>query len=91
MTNPKLVQYIETWELRGNGTEKNPYRRIRTIWTTDGEWVAEGRDPGAGQTMVEAVTANTMQFATTPLIPDAELRGRNKGEVPPPAPDKESA
>lgn len=47
MIHPRLIQVIEAWELRGNGTEGNPYRRIHTFYTTEGQWLGEGNDPTA--------------------------------------------
>ncbi len=37
-----VIQVIETdLELRGDGTERNPYRRIRQYWALDGNLIAE--------------------------------------------------
>lgn len=40
----KIVEFIYTEELIGNGTQKDPYRRIRQLWTKDGRLVAQ-EDP----------------------------------------------
>lgn len=42
---PRVIQVIETEELRGNGTTSNPFRRIRTYWTMEGDQLGEARDP----------------------------------------------
>jgi len=47
--NPRVVEVIQTWEKRGTGTPDSPHRFILTIWTKDGEWLAEERDQYAGE------------------------------------------
>ena len=37
----KLIEVIESYELRGTGIEKNPIRTIRVYYTKDGEVLAE--------------------------------------------------
>lgn len=37
----KLIQVIETDDLRGNGTEGKPYRRVKQFFSTEGELLAE--------------------------------------------------
>ena len=32
----KIIEVIEVWTLEGNGTQDNPYKRIRTILDKDG-------------------------------------------------------
>ncbi len=40
----KLVEVIETDELRGIGTVENPIRRVQQFWSRDGELLME-KDP----------------------------------------------
>ena len=45
MKTPRVEEVIITEnELRGDGTENNPYRRVLQVWTKDGELIAEN-DP----------------------------------------------
>lgn len=42
MRNPRVQQVIITeQELRGNGTEADPFRRVLQVFTLDGELIAE--------------------------------------------------
>jgi len=42
MFDAKVIQVIETTlDIRGHGTEKDPYRRITQYWTLDGTLLAE--------------------------------------------------
>lgn len=41
---PHTETVIITYELRGKGVEGDPYRRILTVWTLDGERIAEAKD-----------------------------------------------
>ncbi len=36
-----IIEFIETDEVKGNGTEGEPWRRVRQLWTKDGVKVAE--------------------------------------------------
>ncbi|MFW6172415.1 MAG: carboxypeptidase [Elusimicrobiota bacterium] len=40
----KIVEFIETYENRGLGTEDSIYRKVYQLWTKDGELVFE-EDP----------------------------------------------
>lgn len=39
--NPHAEQVIITFELHGKGIADGPYRRILTVWSLDGEKLAE--------------------------------------------------
>lgn len=40
----RVMQVIETWSMRGNGTDKDPCRIVRQYWDFDGKMLAE-HDP----------------------------------------------
>jgi hypothetical protein len=42
---PHVIEVIEVGELRGDGTEQDPFRVFMTYWTKNGEKLAEGPDP----------------------------------------------
>lgn len=42
---PHTETVIITHELRGKGETDDPFRRILTVWTLDGEKLAEADDP----------------------------------------------
>lgn len=42
---PRVIQVIETDEPRGKGVDGDVFRRVRTYWTLEGEWLGETRDP----------------------------------------------
>jgi hypothetical protein len=42
---PHVEEVIITHELRGSGMPDDHYRRILTVWTLDGEKLAEAADP----------------------------------------------
>lgn len=46
-SGPHIEQVIVTQELRGKGEHGDPYRRILTVWSLEGEWLAEATDPQA--------------------------------------------
>jgi hypothetical protein len=37
----KVIEVIYTEELRGNGTDKNPFRRVPQLFTVDGKLICE--------------------------------------------------
>lgn len=37
----RIIELIETWELKGLGTEEHPYRRVKQLWTKEGKLVHE--------------------------------------------------
>jgi hypothetical protein len=37
----KLITVIESEEMRGNGKDDTPYRKVRQFWTVDGELLVE--------------------------------------------------
>lgn len=41
---PRVIQVIESDELRGKGVEGSPVRRVRTYFTPEGEWLGEAHD-----------------------------------------------
>ena len=45
MSQAKVIKVIETEELKGNGSEKNPYRRIKQFWTLKGAFIMENDEP----------------------------------------------
>lgn len=51
--NPKVMQVIETHEPRGKGVDGDPFRRIATYWTLDGNLLGEATDPEDGQDIID--------------------------------------
>ena len=37
----KIVEFIQTQELVGTGTEDNPHRRLHQLWSKDGHLIAD--------------------------------------------------
>ena len=40
----KVIQVIETFEMRGTGTEKDVMRQVYQLWTLDGKLIFEKDD-----------------------------------------------
>lgn len=41
MAEARVIQAIETSDVRGNGTMEDPFRRVMQYWTLSGELLAE--------------------------------------------------
>jgi len=40
----KLIEVIETYEKRGEGTDDNPVRKVYQLWSKDGILIHEDQD-----------------------------------------------
>jgi hypothetical protein len=51
MSGARIAEFIVTDDLRGRGTDDDPYVRVRQLWTKDGKLVVEW-NPYSGHVFV---------------------------------------